>query len=96
MESFFLSPVRLPKNDAVPDLAMVPIFSMTSVSLIPIPLSEMTILFSAGITLTETTKSDLSSSKLSSAKALNLNLSNASDALETSSLIKISLFEYKE
>ena len=54
------------------------------------------ILFSSGITFTLIARSDLFLSKLSSANELNLNLSNASDALETSSLIKISLLEYKE
>jgi len=85
--------VILFKNDAVPDLAIVPILATTSSSFIPMPLSEIIILFSSLKILTSIFKSlvyfeiDLSSTDL------NLNLSIASDAFETSSLIKISLFE---
>ena len=84
------------RNDDVPDLAIVPIFWTISSSDIPIPLSEITILFSSLKIFTSIFKSlfifeiDLSSTDL------NLNLSIASDALDTSSLKKISLFEYKE
>jgi hypothetical protein len=41
--SFRWSPVRAWKNSRVPDLAMVPMFSMTSARLIPIPLSATVI-----------------------------------------------------
>ena len=77
----------------MPDLAIVPIFATTSSSVIPMPLSEITILFSSFKIFTSIFKSlvyfeiDLSSTDL------NLSLSIASDAFDTSSLINISLFE---
>ena len=69
---------------------------MTSASDIPIPLSEIIILFSSLITFTSIFKSLLKIDSDLSSTALNLSLSMASEALETSSLTNISLLEYKE
>ena len=69
---------------------------MTSASDIPIPLSEIIILFSSLITFTSIFRSLLKTDSDLSSTALNLSLSMASEALETSSLTNISLLEYKE
>ena len=62
----------------------------------PIPLSDIIILFSSLKIFTSIFRSLFNLDIVLSSTALNLSLSIASDALETSSLKKISLFEYKE
>ena len=81
------------KKDAVPDLAMVPILATISSSFIPIPLSEIMILFSSFKTWTSIFRSFVYLAIDLSSTDLNLSLSIASDALDTNSLIKISLLE---
>ena len=84
------------KKLAVPDLAIVPILLTISSSLIPIPLSEIVIVFSSVLIFILIFRSLLNLDSFLFSTDSNLNLSNASDALETSSLINISLLEYKE
>ena len=81
------------KKDAVPDLAIVPIFATISSSFIPIPLSEIMILFSSFRPCTSIFRFFVYFAIDLSSTDLNLSLSIASDALDTNSLIKISLLE---
>ena len=62
----------------------------------PIPLSEIMILFSSLRIFTSIFKSLLNFEIDLSSTDLNLSLSMASEAFDTSSRINISLFEYKE
>ena len=75
---------------------MVPIFSIISSSFIPIPLSEIEIMFSFLRIFTLICGSFVNLASVLFFNDLNLSLSKASDAFETSSLTKISLSEYKE
>src|ERR1700722_8593218 len=90
------SPVSAYRNSRVPDLAMIPIFSMTSCRLMPIPLSAMVIVPAPASKLTRICSGP--SSEGSSARESNSNrsLSIASYAFEISSRRKISLLLYSE
>ena len=85
--------MSFPRNSAVPDLAIVPIFSIISSSDIPIPLSDMVKVLFSSSTMTLIFKSSERLANLELLIDLNLSLSRASDALDINSLRKISLFE---
>ena len=85
--------MSFPRNSAVPDLAIVPIFSIISSSDIPIPLSDMVKVLFSSSTIILIFKSSDRLANLELLIDLNLSLSSASDALEINSLRKISLFE---
>ncbi len=80
----------------VPLLAMVPRWSMASCVLMPMPLSWMVRVRAALSKDTRTSRLDWSSYSVASFSASKRSLSQASDALETSSRRKISLLEYSE
>ena len=75
---------------------MVPKFSITSSRVIPIPLSEIDRVPASLFTQMRTPSSPSPAYKSGFSNALKRSLSAASDALEISSLKKISLLEYKE
>ena len=89
-ESFFSSPLISAINLAVPELAIVPILSITSCRLIPMPLSEMLMVFFFSSISIRTRVSGESSNKDALFKASKRSLSHASDALDISSRKKIS------
>ena len=94
--SFRWSPVRAWKNSRVPDLAMVPMCSITSARLIPIPLSA-TVIVPASLSKETRIRSGPSSSGFSPlASSSSRSRSMASDAFEMSSRRKISLLLYSE
>ncbi|MNW69245.1 hypothetical protein D3C74_482120 [compost metagenome] len=83
-------------KSAVPDLAMVPRFSITSSRLMPIPLSAM-VNVRCSLSKERRTRSSPSPSYSSGVdSARKRSLSAASEALEISSRRKISLLEYSE
>ncbi|GMC43696.1 unnamed protein product [Saccharomyces cerevisiae] len=77
----------------VPDLAMVPKLLINSALVIPIPESLISKTFSSGFGVILMNKSGSVSNCFGSDKAWYLILSKASEALEISSLKKISLLE---
>ena len=87
------SPVSCATNSRVPDLAMVPMLSITSWRDMPTPLSVTAIVRAVGSTSTSTARSGCSSSSAASVSASKRSLSQASDAFEMSSRRNISLFE---
>ena len=87
------SPVSRATNSRVPDLAIVPMLSITSSRDMPTPLSETVMVRAAGSTSTWTAKSGSSSRRAPSVSPSKRSLSQASDAFEMSSRRKISLFE---
>src|SRR5215469_11769228 len=90
------SPVSAWKNSLVPDLAIVPMWSITSCRLIPMPLSP-TVMVRASLSYATRMRSLVSSSWRSGAdSASKRSLSAASDALEISSRRKISFWLYRE
>src|SRR5690242_7222237 len=94
--SFAWSPVRDWKNSRVPDLAMVPIFAITSSRDMPMPLSETVMVFAFSSKAILIFRSGSSPYRALFASASKRSLSAASEAFEISSRRKISLFEYKE
>src|SRR3984957_5098408 len=89
------SPLKLSRNRLVPELAIVPRLSITSASLMPMPLSLMSKVPAAasGASVTESGSAPRSSGLASASKR---SFSQASEALEISSRRKISLCEYSE
>jgi len=94
--SFFCSPSSVAMNSRVPLLAMVPKLATASSSDMPMPLSAMVMVFASASKLTRTSKLGASSYKPALFSASKRSLSQASDALLTSSRRKISLLEYSE
>ena len=80
----------------VPLLAMVPKWSMASCSLMPMPLSVMVSVLAALSKVTRTSRLGASSYRALLFSASKRSLSQASDALETSSRRNISWLEYSE
>ncbi|MNF00316.1 hypothetical protein D3C80_1991270 [compost metagenome] len=83
-------------KSAVPDLAMVPRWAMTSSRLMPMPLSSRVTVPASLSKLRRIFSSSPPSSSSGLARASKRSLSTASEALEISSRRKISLFEYSE
>ena len=95
-ESLRVSPVSDCTNSAVPDFAIVPRFATTSSRLMPIPLSVIETVPASASKSTSILSSGSSSVSAGSASASKRSLSAASDALEISSLRKISRLLYNE
>src|SRR5512146_1402490 len=96
LASFFWSPESLLKKSRVPDLAMVPRLAMTSSRLMPMPLSAMVSVLASLSKPMRILKSESPSNSPALCSASKRSLSQASDALETSSLRNISRLEYSE
>src|SRR6266853_623785 len=94
--SFAWSPVSAWKNSRVPDFAMVPMLATTSSRDMPTPLSEIVMVRARLSKETRIFRSASEPYKALSESASKRSLSAASEALETSSLRKISLLPYKE
>ena len=95
-ESALSSPDSLAAKARVPLLAMVPRLSMASCSLMPMPVS-VTVRVRASLSkLMRTSSSGWSPYRAGSCSASKRSLSQASEALETSSRRKISGWEYRE
>jgi len=78
-------------KSVVPLLAMVPRLTISSLAVMPMPVSWIVMVSSSVFTSTEILNSSLSPRMLGSFRAMNRILSLASDALEISSRMKISL-----
>ena len=83
-------------NSRVPLLAMVPRCCTASSALMPMPLSRMVMVLALSSNQTRTSRLGASSNSALLSSASKRSLSQASDALETSSRRKISLLEYSE
>ncbi len=80
----------------VPLLAIVPRWSIASCSLMPMPLSVMVSVWASLSNATRTSRLGASSYRPVLFRASKRSLSQASDALDTSSRKKMSLLEYSE
>ena len=80
----------------VPLLAMVPRCSTASARLMPMPLSVMVIVLASLSNATRTSKFGASSNNAALFRPSKRSLSQASEALDTSSRKKMSGFEYSE
>lgn len=80
----------------VPLFAMVPRWSMASCALMPMPLSVMVMVRASVSKATRTSRLGASSNKAALFRPSNRSLSQASDALDTSSRKKMSGLEYSE
>ena len=83
-------------NSRVPLLAIVPRWATASSALMPTPLSRTVSVLAWASKLTCTFRSGASSYKVELSRASKRSLSQASEALDTNSRRKISLFEYSE
>src|SRR6478736_1375077 len=95
-ESFCASPVSLPKNSAVPDLAIVPRWETASSRVRPMPLSRIETVPAFASASTQMVRSVSSPSSAGLASDRKRSLSLASEALEMSSRRKISRWLYSE
>ena len=93
--SFAESPLKPSRNFFVPERAIVPRLSITSSSLMPMPLSLTVKVRAAvsGIRVTDKVSEPINAGLASASKR---NFSQASEAFEISSRRKISLCEYSE
>lgn len=91
-----LPALRASKKLVVPDLAMVPRFSISYCLVMPTPVSLTSTNFSSSLICILISRSLVSPKALASVKATNLILSRASDALEMTYLRKISFWVYSE
>ncbi len=90
------SPVSAWKNSRVPDLAMVPMLSITSWRLMPMPLSAMVMVRASLSNATRIRRSSSVSFRSDSVRIAKRSRSMASEALEITSRRKISLLLYSE
>ncbi len=90
-------PALLPRSSSryslVPDRAMVPMKSTSSALVMPMPLSETVSVRAPGSTSIRMWRSSARGARFSSVRASKRSLSSASEALDTSSLRKISRLE---
>ncbi len=91
-----LPALRASRKLVVPDLAMVPRFSISYCLVIPTPVSLTWMYFSSSLISILISRSLVSPKALGSVNATNLILSSASDALEMTYLRKISFWVYSE
>ena len=83
-------------NSRVPLFAIVPRCATASSADMPMPLSVIVTVFAAASKVTRTSRFGASSNSAALFSASKRSLSQASDAFDTSSRKKISLFEYSE